>query len=480
MMRVFEFLVALVIVVAIGVLAAVVMPGSGHVERQLVIGKDMRQVYDMVNNFRRLPEYSVLRSLDPGVQFEFSGKAYGPGAQVSWTSTDEKLGNGGLTIASATPEFDEIDSNTKEASVVWNLDNNWRGLDKHFTLDLERQGSRGQLTQVTWAYDVSYGWNLVNRFANLYIHGDPDTFIQFSLNNLQNVLAGVPNIDYSQLIPYIEQTQPTPVLLVSTSIQRKDGIEAVEEAVTKASGEIQAAAKKLGVNVTGSRILITTNYGDQNFSFDVALPIDSSTLTINDQEEQLTAATPPSLEQQMAAPAEASSAAGAEGTDVAIGSRDRFGRLIVDDNVRATLAFGGAALQGVWNGTFAGVPQTRDMLKAYAQTHGYKFDDVVNRSYDIIAQPEETDAEGNITRYAKYEVFLPVSNAPEQTPEQEAGLKQPTLDEDEAPAEGSETDPASASSTAPAADSSTAEAEPAPASSAAAEGDADDEGSAGE
>ena len=286
MMRVLEFLVALIVVAALGVLAAVVMPSSGHVERQLVIGKDMCQVYDMVNNFRRLPEYSVLRSLDPGVQFKFFGKVYGPGAEISWTSADAKLGDGGLTIASATPEFDEINSNTKDASIIWNLDNSWHGLDKHFTLDLERTGSRGQLTQVTWSYDVVYGWNLVNRFANLYIHGDPDTFIQFSLNNLQNVLAGVPNIDYSQLIPYVEQTQPTPVLLVSATIQRKDGMEAVEEAVATASTEIEAAAKKLGVNITGSRILITTNYGDQTYSFDVAMPIDSSTLTINDQDEQ--------------------------------------------------------------------------------------------------------------------------------------------------------------------------------------------------
>ncbi|MBQ4856171.1 polyketide cyclase [Rhodanobacter sp. B2A1Ga4] len=427
MMRVFEFLVALVIVAVIGVLAAVVMPGSGHVERQLVIGKDMRQVYDVLDNYRRLPDYSVLRSFDPNIQFKFSGKSYGPGAEVSWASTDPKVGNGGLTIASATPEFDKIDSNTKTASIVWNLDNSWRGLDKHFTLDLERQGSRGQLTQVTWSYDVSYGWNLVNRFANLYIHGDPDSFIQFSLNNLQNVLAGVPNIDYSQLIPSIQQTQPTPVLLVSTSIQRKDGMEAVEDAITKAKAEVQAAAKKLGVNVTGSRILITTNYGDQTYSFDVAFPIDSSTLTINGQSEQLTAATPPALDAS-GAPAEASSAAAAADASVAVGSRDRYGRVVVDGNVRATLAFGGAALKGVWNGTFAGVPQTRDMLKAYAQTHGYKYDDVVNRAYDVIATPEVKDAGGNITTYAKYNVFLPISNAPEQTPEQEAGLQPPTLE----------------------------------------------------
>ncbi|HTH67702.1 MAG TPA: polyketide cyclase [Rhodanobacter sp.] len=430
MMRVLEFLVALIIVAVIGVVAAVVMPGSGHVERSLVIGKDMRQVYDVVDNFRRLPDYSVLRSYDSNVKFNFSGSSYGPGAEVSWTSTAPRVGNGSLTIASATPDFSKIDDNTKSASVVWNLDNSWRGQDKHFTLDLKRQGSRGQLTEVTWSYDVAYGWNLVNRFANLYIHGDPDAFIQFSLNNLQNVLAAVPNIDYSQLIPYIEQTQPTPVLLVSTSIERKEGLDGLDEAVNKAIAEIQAAAKKLGVNVTGPRILFTTNYGDQTYTFDVALPIDSSTLTLNGQSEQLTAPTPLSLDAATAAaaattaaPAEAGSTAQAAET-VAVGSRDRYGRLVVDGNVRATLAFGGAALKGVWNGTFAGVPQTRDMLKAYAQTHGYKFDDVVNRSYDI-----QTKVGDNINTYSQYDIYLPVTDAPAQTPEQAAGMQPPSLEE---------------------------------------------------
>ena len=454
MMRVLEFLVALVIVAALGVVAAVVMPGSGHVERQLVIGKDLRQVYDVLDNYRRLPDYAVLRSYDPHVQFSFSGKAFGPGAEVSWTSTDPKVGNGGLTIASATPDFDKISPTTKNASIVWNLDNDWRGMDKHFTLDLERQGSRGQLTQVTWSYDVAYGWNLVNRFSSMYIHGDPDAFVQFSLNNLQNVLAGIANVDYSALIPYIEQTQPTPVLLVSTSIARKDGLEGLDDATNKAIGELQAAAKKLGVNVTGPRILFTTNYGDQTYSFDVALPIDSSTLTVNGQSEQLTAPTAAPLD--TSAPADASSTAGAASAPLAVGSRDRFGRLVVDSDVRATLAFGGAALKGVWNGTFAGVPLTRDMLKAYAQTHGYTFDDVVNRPYDIVVTPEVKDAGGNITAYAKYNVFLPISNAPAQTPEQEAGIQPPSPDTGEPATSGTAPAPASTAA-APAAAASAAQ-----------------------
>ena len=455
MMRVLEFLVALVIVAVIGVVAAVIMPGSGHVERQLVIGKDMRQVYDVLDNFRRLPDYSVLRSYDRNAQFSYSGKAFGPGAEVSWTSTDPKVGNGGLTIASATPEFDKIDSNTKNASIVWNLDNDWRGFDKHFTLDLERQGSRGQLTQVTWSYDVAYGWNLINRFSSMYIHGDPDAFVQFSLNNLQNVLAGVANVDYSQLIPYIAQTQPTPMLLLSTSTQRKDGQDAVEDEITKRSNQLQAAAKKLGVNVTGTAVLFITNYGDQTFGFDVGLPIDSSTLTVNGQSVQLTTPTAPSLDAS-AAPAEAGSSAGAAGSAaLAAGSRDRFGRLVVDNDVRATLAFGGAVLRGVWNGTFAGVPQTREMLKAYAQTHGYTFDEVVSPVYDIVVTPAQKDASGSITHYAKYNVFLPITGAPAQTPEQEAGIQPPSPDTD-APATPSTAPAPASTAAAPAAAASAA------------------------
>jgi len=447
MMRFLEFLVALLIVAAIGVVAGVASPGSGHVERSLTVGKDLRQVYDVLNSVRRLPEYAVLRGQDRAITFKPGDKSYGPGAEISWTSTMPKIGEGSLTIAKVEPSFDRVDSNTAKATIVWDLDNPWRGLDKHFTLDLERKGSRGQLTQITWSYDVKYGWNLINRFSNLYIHGEPDSFIQGGLNNLQNVLASIPNIDYSKLVPSIEQTQPQPILFVSTSIERKEGLEGLEDAVAKAITTLQAEAKKLGVNVTGPRIVITTNYGDQTYTFDVALPIDSSTLTVNGTSEQLTAPTAPSLDTPVVDDAAASAQAAAD-AKAAVGSRDRFGRLVLDNGVRATLAFGGAALKGVWNGTFAGVPLTRDMLKAYAQTHGYRFDDVTNRTYDIMVSPGVKGPTGEYTTYAKYDVYLPLSEAPAQTPEQAAGMQPPTLDA--APATSSSAPAPSSTAPAPA------------------------------
>jgi hypothetical protein len=453
MTRVLEFIVALIIVAITGVVVGFIMPGSGHVERSLTVSKDLRQVYDVVANFRTFPDYGVLRAYDPQTKYTLSGNAYGAGSEISWSSQDPKVGDGKLTIASAKPDFNTIDPTVNSAEIVWNIDNDWRGDNKQFTLDLLRQGNTGKLTKITWSYDVTYGMSILSRYSNMYIHGAPDAFIQYSLNNLQNVLAGVPNIDYSALDPYIVQTKQTPVLIVSTSMKRKDGLDGLNEATDAAISEIQAAAKKLGVNVTGPRVIFTTNYGDETYTFDVAEPIDSSSLNVAGQSYQLTVPTPPSLDDNGAPASSSTAAAPANPDNGQPGSKDRYGRLIVDNNVRATLAFGGPALEAPWNGTAAGVPQTRDMLKAYAQTHGYKFDEITGRLYDILTQPEVKDASGQITTYAQYGVYLPITDSadgatlPQQTPEQTAGIKQPGVMSANGPASSS-TAPAPASTSA--------------------------------
>ncbi|GAA0906115.1 SRPBCC family protein [Rothia nasimurium] len=451
MTRLLEFIVAILIVAVLGVVVGVAMPSTGHVEREMLISKDLRQVYDVFSNFRRFPDYTVLRTFDPKMQFELSGKAYGPGAKISWKASDPKIGDGSLEIASIDPSFAQV-TDAGKGTIVWNLDNNWRGHDKTFTIKLERTGRSQKLVKVNWSYDVAYGWNLVDRFSNLYIHGDPDALIQFSLTNLQNVMAAIPNIDYSKMVPSIAEQPAKPILFVSTTAPRT--LDDVDTASDKAMAEIQAAAKKLGVNIVSPRITFTTNWGDQNYTFDVAAEIDATTLKINGQDVELTAAQRPALD--AAAPAEASTAAAPAADNSAPGSKDKLGRVIVDGNVKAVLAFGGKALKADWNGTGAGLPQTRQMLAAYSQTHGYKFDDVTFRPYDIQVKAP-TNNHGTIEGYdeQKFEIYLPLQgdNVPDQTPEQEAGMKQPGLEES-APA---------ASSTAPAA----AGTAPAPASTAA-------------
>ena len=416
MMRVLEFIVALIIVAVVGLIAGIAMPSSGHIERTQTIGKDMRQVYDILDNFRRFPDYSALSAYDRQIKYDFSGPAYGPGAEIAWTSYNDKVGDGKLSIVSADPSFQKIDSTVRDATIVWNLENNWRGTDKHFTIQLERAGHENKLTKVTWTYDVKYGWNLISRFSNLYIHGAPDSFIQFNLSNLQNVLATVANVDYGKLDPVIVQSKPIPVLSVSTGSARKDGDDALNDAVTKATTVLQGDAKKLGVTATGPVIVVERNFGDTNVQYDVLLPISSSTLNVGGQSQQLTALAMP---KPGAAPAAASTAATPASSVATPGSRDSQGRLVIDSDVTAELFGGGAVLQANASGTVALVWQLMPQeLKAFAQTHGYHYDDVNAPVYYV-----KTQSGDGTNTFDQYVVSLPITDAPAQTPEQAAGIK---------------------------------------------------------
>jgi type II secretory pathway pseudopilin PulG len=478
MMRLLELIVALIIVAVLGLILGIALPASGHVERTVVVSKDIRHVYDMLDNFRRFPEYAVLRAYDPQMKYQQGDQWYGPGSSISWTSGNSKVGDGKLTIVSAEPNFDQVELQGR-ATIVWSLNNNWHGKNKLFTIKMERTGRTQKLVKINWAYDVDYGWNLIDRYSNLYIHGDPDSLIQYSLNNLQNVLATVPNIDYRNLVPQIVDTPPQAVLYVSTSAPRT--LNDVDAATDAALTQIAAAMKKLGVHAIGPRITFDTNYGDENYDFDVAVPIDATSLTIGGQSYELTApqtpkeiATAPTPAESAsvanaasvaaagsAAPASPSSAANAKPTGPQPGSRDRFGHLIVDANVRGMLAFGGRALQGEWNGSPAGVPPTRLMLEAYARTHGYRFDEVTYRPYDVQAVAYgDKDAQGNEIAYDEqtFKVYLPLITAPAQTPEQAAGMQPPKPDLGEPASSGTAPAPASSASVvAPTVESSSAQ-----------------------
>lgn len=450
MTRLLEIITALIIVVILALVVGVALPSTGHVERTDTVSKDIRHVYDALDNFRTFPHYSVLRSYDPQLQYEQSDKWYGTGSSISWKSSDPKVSDGKLTIVSDDPGFAQVQLQG-HATLVWDLQNDWYGTDKQFTINLQRNRRSQKLVDITWAYDVNYGWNLISRYSGLYIHGRPDSLIQYSLKNFGDMLASIPNLDYSDLDPKIVNMPQQPILLVSTSAKRT--LNDVDTATDAAVAKIKAAMKKLGVHQAGPRIRFTTNYGDSNYAFDVAIPIDSSTLTIEGKDYELTAAKLPASAASAAmaasgagassvavagstatsdsvatagsAPASAASS-GKAGAGMPAGMRDDQGRLIVTADVRGLLAFGGKTLQGVWYGSPAGIPTTRLRLKAYAETHGYPFDAVQHHMYDLLTRAYESKfPNGKDVAYDQqaFKVYLPLMDGPEQTPEQAAGME---------------------------------------------------------
>lgn len=409
MIRLLEFIVAIILVIIAAIVVGLFLPAHGHVQRALDVSHEPHQIYDLLNNFRRFPDYSgpVLKAEDPNVRISLSGAPYGPGAKVSWSGND-KIGHATLTNESGNLEP------TGQGRIVWSLDSDWRGKNKKFVIDFEPKNNQ-RLTTVTWSYDVDYGWNLLDRYSQFFLRGDPDTLIQYSLTGVQNTLASIPNVDYTKIAPRIVQTQPRPVLFVSTQAPRT--LDDVDAATAKALAQIDAVIKKLGVHQAGPRITITTDYGDENYVFDVAVPIDAATININGQSHDLAQAPEVTVKPIDANATQNQNPNQPPPTPPAAGRLDAKGHLVVEGDVRAMMMEGGRVLEADWDGTPAGIPLTRLALKAYALTHGYAFDDTTHRYYDELVTP------GNVPYdQQKFRVFLPLQgDVPAQTPDQAAG-----------------------------------------------------------
>jgi hypothetical protein len=350
MTRLLEFVVAIAIVFVLAVLFAIGLPSHRHIERSVEVSSPVRQVFDVIDGFRTYPSWNALRAYDPKVQLNFKKDSpeTGPGAEVDWSSSDSRVGNGSLVVAAnPAPQQDK--------QVTWNVNNNWKGEDKKFTIDID-PSSNGKTSKITMGFDVDYGWDLVSRYSGLYLEGDPATQIQFQLTALQNMLATFPNVDYKDQPVELKDVVAKPILFVSTTSKRT--LDDVADATDKAMTLIQAAIKKDKLTATGPRITVTTNWGDENYDFDVALPVDR--------------------------------------TDAQASDPVKIGQIAA-----------GKALVTSFTGSPAQLPLMRLVLKAYAYTHGYVFDESSEgsgRFYDELTTTDPKAAEDA----QSFNVYLPI------------------------------------------------------------------------
>lgn len=401
MIRVLEVLVSLLIVFVLAVIVGVLLPSQGHVDRTVEVSSPLRQIYDSVNTFRRFPEWSALRRLDPQVKMSFEGPESGKGARVDWTSTAPSVGDGNL----------EITDSQQDNKVVMALTNAWSGANKTYTITLT-PSQNGKTVNINWAYDADYGWNLLWRYAGLYIHGDPASQISTNLSNISAMLASFPTVDYKDQKIDIADVTARPVLLVATKAKRS--LEEVADATDAAVKQIEAIMKKAGLNQAGPVMTITTNWGEDDYAFSVAIPVDQTTFTLDKQSYTIDAPQP-----------KASSTSGDDDQNTTFkpGDRDNDGMLVLDDKVRTALWYQGKALVTEYTGSPAALPLLRLMEKAYAETHGYPYAEMgTGRFWD-----EKTSAPDAAEDQQTFKEYLPIqlqSDTPQPNAAPQAGAGQ--------------------------------------------------------
>lgn len=337
MIRLIELLISMVIVAAVFLLVAIVLPSSRHLEETVETNRRMTIVYDTLNSFHRFKDWSPLALRDPKIQLEKSGPEAGKGARLQYTSTVDSIGSGAYEITDSVPG----------EHVAMSIDNQARGTNKRTEFKLEHTGRNNRNVKITQTYDVDYGWNLLGRYAGLYVSSNVGDDMQLGLTRLVSMLASVPNVDYrmegSTLTDLkMDQRPAEDLLVVNAGAVMRDN-DAIMQSMKQNMEWINRAIVANNLEAAGPMRIITTELSRDTYTFDVAVPV------------RRKGATP--------------DAASAAMTDLKLSSPVTY--LRNEPSRVATARF---------TGHMAGLENVRNALRAWAMTQGQSLTD---RPYEI-------------------------------------------------------------------------------------------------
>lgn len=265
MTRLIEILISLAIVTVLFVVIGLVLPSSRHLSNSVETNRKMPIVFDTLNSVRRFKDWNPAVAGDPNIKIALSGPESGVGAKISWDSKVEALGQGSWTIT-------ESEANKRVAYAIEDVD---RGHNKRSDFTFKPTGKGGRNIEITQTYDVDYGWNLLGRYSGLYVTSNVGERMKAGLARLSNMLATIPNLDYTVLgrddpamAPRIAE-RPTQNLLVLNAAVPLN--QATIQAQMKTNIEwIKKNIAANGLEAVGPVRIITNEYGSQIYSFDVA------------------------------------------------------------------------------------------------------------------------------------------------------------------------------------------------------------------
>ena len=276
MTRLIEVLISLAIVAALFLVVSLVLPSSRHLSEKTETNRKMTIVYDTLNSLHRFKDWNPLVLYDPRMELKLSGPDAGVGARMDYSSKVSSLGQGSWEITATDPG----------KSISYAIVNPQRGSNKRtsFLLKPTGRGAVKRNVEITQTYDVDYGWDLLGRYAGLYVSRHVGDDLKLGLQRLSNMLASVPNVDYrvpgSKLAGLKVVDRPAENLLVVSagSIERNnDKIKASMKANMEWINRTIAAS---GLVAAGPMRIISTELGRENYTFDVAQPVRKADSTV--------------------------------------------------------------------------------------------------------------------------------------------------------------------------------------------------------
>ena len=353
MTRIYEFLIALGIVAVLALVIGLVLPSHRHISESVETNRKMTIVYDTVNNLRRFKDWNPLVLRDPQMQLNVTGPEAGVGARLDYVSNEGRIGKGSWEIVDSVPN----------EKVVIKVEDPARGDDKTVQFLLEPTGKNNRNVKITQTYDVDYGWNLLGRYAGLYVSRHVGDDIKLGLGRMSNMLASVPNFDYrAEGVPLtglkIVDVPALDLLVVNAgNIERNN--EAIKQSILANQEWIKRVMESNNLEAAGPLRIITTDFGAEKYAFDVAQPVRKRTAA--------------------AKPAEGDKAKAKDAAAAPVAAGGPLKVSVSGTPVEHVRLEARKAATASYTGYMAELDAVRNSLRAWAMTHGHE---VTERPYE--------------------------------------------------------------------------------------------------
>lgn len=261
MTRLLELLISMVIVAVLFVIVGLVLPSSRYLTESVETNRKMAIVFDTINSFKRFGDWHPFAL--GKVDLKRSGPDSGVGARLDYDSEVSGVGKGAW----------EITESEQDQRVVYRIEDERRGSDKTTSFTLKPTGRGGRNIEITQDYSVSYGWDLLGRYAGLYVSRNVGDTMKLGLGRLTNMLASVPNFDYRVEGSMLTDLQVAEVPAENLLVVNAGAIERNNEVIKKAMKDnlewIKRTMDESGLEPIGPMRIVTTEFARETYTFDV-------------------------------------------------------------------------------------------------------------------------------------------------------------------------------------------------------------------
>ena len=231
------------------------LPRTHRVEATIEIDAHQATVFALVNDFRRISQWSPWAENDPNARILYSGAHRGQDASVTW---DGAISGGGTQlIAQSRPdEYVEIVLSPGEPGEA----KSWFSLTPGVGT-----------TIVTWGFEADYGMNIVGRYFAPMLSSIVARDYNDRLARLKEFAEGLPAANFGDIDIQHLFVEATEIAFLPTTSEPEPA--AISEAMGSAYFQILNFIDARGLTDAGAPLSIMRNFNGAKLTFDAAIPV---------------------------------------------------------------------------------------------------------------------------------------------------------------------------------------------------------------